>query len=105
MNIKLLDNNMEIREAFMNRFVMSWDEFQVKHKDWIAKMAETNYPINLEWYEKAYMWDRMDPEFPVVSMETALSFLRGHSGSVLFMAEKGEDTYYQDKELVDFVAQ
>lgn len=51
------------------------------------------------------MWDRMDPEFPVVSMETALSFLRGHSGSVLFMAEKGEDTYYQNKELVDFVAE
>ena len=53
MNIKLLDNTKEISEAFIKSFVLSWDEFQVKQKDWIAKMAETNYPITIDWYEKA----------------------------------------------------
>lgn len=105
MNIRLLDNTKEISEAFIKRFVMSWDEFQVKQKDWIAKMAETNYPITIDWYEKAYMWDRMSPDFAGVSMEDALVFLKEHSGPVYFMTEKGEDTYYQGKKLVDFIAE
>ena len=105
MNIKLLDNTKDIRKAFIDRFVMSWEAFQVKQKDWIAEMAKTNYPINIDWYEKAYMWDRMDPAFPRVSMEKALAFLREHSGPVFFMAEKGEDTYYRGKKRVDFIAQ
>jgi len=33
MNIKLLDNTKYISEAFIDCFVMSWDEFQVKQKD------------------------------------------------------------------------
>ena len=105
MNIKLLDNTNDISKAFMDRFVMSWDEFQVKQKDWIAKMAETNYPITIDWYEKAYMWDRMNPDFPRASMEAALVFLKKQSGPVYFMTEKGEDTYYRGKKLVDFIAE
>lgn len=105
MTIKLLDNNIDIRKAFINRFVMSWEEFRIKHKNWIAKMAKTNHPINLEWYEQSYMWDRMNPKFPRVSMEAALVFLREHQGPVLFMSEIGEDTYYQGEELVNFVAE
>ena len=105
MNIKFLDNTKEIKEAFINCFVMSWDEFQVKQKDWIAKMAEANYPITIDWYEKAYMWDKMNPDFPNASMEVALAFLKEHSGPVYFMTEKGEDTYYQGKKLVDFIAE
>lgn len=105
MYIRLLDNAKDISKAFINRFVMSWDEFQVKQKDWITEMAKTNYPINIAWYEKAYMWDRMDPTFPRVSMEEALAFLREHSGPVFFMTEKGEDIYYQGKKSVDFIAE
>ncbi len=105
MKIELLNNAEEIRKQFMQRFVMSWDEFQVKQKDWIAKMAETNYPITIDWYEKAYMWDRMNPASPNASMEAALAFLKEHSGPVYFMTEKGEDTYYQGKKLVDFIAE
>lgn len=105
MDIKRLDNTKDISEAFINRFVMSWEEFRVKQKDWIADMAKTNYPINTTWYEQAYMWDKMNPDFPRVSMEAALAFLREHSGPVLFMAEKGEDAYYQGKKLVDFIAE
>ena len=56
MDIKLLDNTEKMRDAFIHRFVMSWEEFQVKEKDWIDKMAESNYPITIDWYEKDYMW-------------------------------------------------
>lgn len=105
MNIKLLDNTKDTLSAFMDRFVMSWEEFQIKQKDWIAEMAKTNYPINLTWYEQSYMWDRMNPDFPRVSMDAALAFLREHSGPVFFMTEKGEDTYYRGKKLVDFIAE
>ena len=38
-------------------------------------------------------------------METALAYLRERNGSVLFMAEKGEDAYYRGKKTVDFVAE
>ena len=58
MNIKFLDNTKEISEAFINCFVMSWDEFQVKQKDWIAK--KTIYEKTLELMktpEIAYEWE------------------------------------------------
>ena len=32
MKIKVIDNARDIREAFKKRFVMSWEEFQVKQK-------------------------------------------------------------------------
>ena len=105
MNLKLLDNTKDISKAFIDRFVMSWEEFQVKQKAWIAEMAKPQYPINIDWYEQSYMWDRMNPDFPCVSMEEALAFLREHSGPVFFMTEKGEDIYYQGKKSVDFIAE
>ena len=108
MDIKLLDNANEIRKAFMDRFVLSWDEFQSKHKDWIAQVTKESkgyITIDINWYENAFMWDRMDPGFPCASMEDALSFLKEHRGSVYFMSDKGEDTCYQGQELVDFVAE
>ena len=105
MQFKLLDNIAETRDAFLNHFVMSWEEFQIKQKEWIAEMAKTNYPINIEWYEQSYMWDKMSPDFPRVSMGEALAFLKEHCGTVLFMSEKGEDTFYQGKKLIDFIAE
>ena len=105
MNFKLLDNTADIRKSFTDRFVMSWDEFQIKQKNWITEMAKTNYPINIAWYEQSYMWDKMNPDFPRVSMKEALTFLREHNGSVFFMTEKDEDIYYQGKKSVDFIAE
>ncbi len=105
MNIKLLDNTKDIRDAFIDRFVMSWEEFQVKQREWIAKMAKNNYPITIAWYEQSYMWDRMSPDFVSVSMQEALAFLREHSGPVFFMTERGEDIYYQGKKKIDFIAE
>ncbi len=102
MHINLLHNAKDIRKAFMNRFVLSWDEFQIQHKDWIAEKAKNNYPITLDWYEKTFMWERMNPKFPAVSMKDAIAFLKEHSGSVFFITERGNPAYCQ---LVDFTAE
>ena len=104
MKFKLLDNIADIQDVFLKHFVMSWDEFQIKQKDWIAEMSKTNYPINIEWYKQSYMWDRMNPDSPRVSMKEALEFLREHCGAVFFMSEKGED-YYRGEKSIDFIAE
>lgn len=105
MIIRFIDNTKEIEEAFKSRFIMSWEEFQLKQKDWIEKMAKANYPINIDWYEQSYMWDKMSLDFARVSMEVALAFLKEHSGPVFFMTEKGENIYYQGKKSIDFIAE
>lgn len=102
MYIKLLDDAKDIRKAFINRFVLSWEEFQIQHKDWITKMAKTNYPITVDWYERAFMWEKMYPNFPNVSMKDAVAFLKEHGGAVFFITEKGNPAYCQ---LVDFTAE
>lgn len=102
MYIKLLDNAKDIRKAFINRFVMPWDEFKLQHKDWIAKMANTSCPITADWYEKAFMWEKMNPNFSNVSMKNAVAFLKEHSGPVFFITERGNSAYCQ---LVDFTAE
>ena len=60
MQIKLIENAKDIREEFLNRFVMSWDEFQIQHKDWIAKNEKTNDPITQDWYKQAFLWEKMN---------------------------------------------
>ena len=102
MYIKLLNNAKDIREAFINHFVVSWDEFQIQRKDWIAEMKKTNYPITEDWYERCFLWEKLDLRLPEVSFEAALSFLREHSSPVLFITEGGNSAYCQ---LVDFVAE
>lgn len=102
MYIKLLDNAKDIRQAFINRFVMSWDAFQIHHKDWITQMAKNNCPITADWYEKAFMWEKLNPNSLDVSMKDAVAFLKEHSGSVFFITERGNPAYCQ---LVDFIAE
>ncbi len=104
MEIEYIEEIAEIGDAFIKRFVLSWENFQIKHKDWIEKMSKQNYPINKQWYDQAYMWDRMDSTHPGASMKEALDFLREHSGTVLFMTEKGERKYFQGRKTIDFIA-
>ncbi len=101
MDIKLLENPEEIRMDFMARFLLSWEDFQVFHRDWLAK----NPGIDSNWYEHAYMWDKAGPGFQYASLKDALAFLRNRGDRVLFMAEKEEDTCYRGKEIVNFVAE
>ena len=105
MNFKLLDNIQNISQAFMDRFVISWEEFRVTRKDFIAEMEKNNCPVDFSFYERSLFWDRMSAKFPYVSMEKALAFLREHSGNVYFMGEKGESGAWQGRRVVDFIAE
>ena len=105
MDFKLLENITDISQAFIDRFVMSWDEFQVDLKDFIAEMKKKNHPVDFAFYEQSLFWDRMSSKFPSVSMEEALTFLRKRNGPVYFMGEKGEDGSWQGKRVVDFIAE
>ena len=109
MKIQLLENALEIRNEFINNFVLSWDDFQVKQKDWIAEMAKNNYAIDINWYKQAYLWDKLNFDFPVASFSDALSALKAHAGKVLIMSE-GEtlccpsELFYNNQKIKNFVA-
>ena len=105
MDFKLLENTKDLSEAFIARFVLSWEEFQVEMKDFIAEMEKKSHPVDFAFYEQSLFWDRMGPKFPYVSMEEALVFLRGHSGPVFFMGERGEEGFWRGKRVVDFIAE
>ena len=110
MNIKLLDNAEEIRKKFIECFVLSWEEFQIKQKEWISQMAERNYSIDIEWHKYAYMWDKMNTAFPRVSMKEALAFLRQRNDDVLFMSEDvshhaPRHLFFKNEKYIGFVAQ
>ena len=87
MKLTLLDNAAELRARFFERFVMTWEEFQLSHADWIAKLADKGHTIDRNWYSQAYMWDRMSPAFPIVSFRDALAVLRSVGEPVLFLSE------------------
>ena len=105
MKITLLENAQEIRAQFIKKFVMSWEEFQDKHKNWIIKLKEQNFSIDFNWYKNAHLWDKMDPAFTPASFADALAYLRNYTENILFMSEQDEDTYYNGEEIVNFVAQ
>ncbi|MBQ6076398.1 MAG: hypothetical protein IJK86_09665 [Lachnospiraceae bacterium] len=105
MEFNYIDDISDMENAFISHFVLSWDAFQIKHKDWIAEMKEGGCPITEQWYDQSYMWDRMDPKYARVSMIEALRFLRNHSGTVMFMTEKSEDAYFQGKKRIAFIAE
>lgn len=105
MKFRELDNINDISKKFVKRFIMSWEEFQIKQKDFIDNMAKNDYLVDFDFYEQSYFWDRIDPEFPRVSMEEALEFLRKHTGQVLYMGEKGEESYHQGKKVFYFISE
>ncbi len=105
MNIKALDNFNDISKAFIDRFILSWEEFQIKHKDFIENMAKKNHIVDYAFYEQSYFWDRINPDFPRVSMAEALDFLRGQVGPVIFMGEKGEESYHQGKKIFYLISE
>lgn len=110
MDIKLFENADSIRRLFEDNFVMSWELFQDKQRGWIAEMAEQNYSIDINWYNQAYMWDKMDPDFPRVLFREALFSLNEHSGNVYIMSEGKGHRYpgqlrYHGACVTNFVAQ
>ncbi len=101
MKITFLENAEEIRRNFIDRYVMSWDEFQNKDKD------SANH-LGIDWFEKAYLWDRFYLGVPIIAFPSALSALREHSGDVMIMSEDNihhpGELFYDNKKYINFVA-
>lgn len=87
MKITLLENNEKIRRTFIDRFVMSWKEFQVEHKEFIDKMLEKNQIVDIEFYNRSYLWDKISSKYSRVSFREALDFLSNIDGDAIFMSE------------------
>ncbi len=105
MEIKLLDNAIEVRKAFIDQFVLSWEEFQIKNQDLI-----TTYCLDVNWYNEAYLWDKLDFDFHIATFSEALSALKAHTGNVLIMSE-GEthdqpgELFCDNERIKNFIAQ
>jgi len=82
MKITLVDNANEIRQAFIEKFTMTWDEFKITHKEWIDALAAKNYTVT---YEERLLWELMDHR--AISFAKALDFLRTMQGDVYVMSE------------------
>ena len=50
MKIKYLENIDNVKNAFLNRFVLSWADYQIKRRQWFEGMTEEPNPIAQEWY-------------------------------------------------------
>ena len=109
MKLILLDNAAALRARFFERFVMTWEEFELSHADWIAELADKGHTIDRNWYSQAYMWDRMSPSFPSVSFRDALAVLRSVGEPVLFLSEAPDHLsrprlFHEGKHHTDFAA-
>lgn len=82
MNISIMENGIEIRQTFIQKFTMPWDIFQEVHKEWIEAAAAKNYTVT---YKDRYLWELMDHQ--VISLTQALELLRAMPGDVYFMSE------------------
>lgn len=80
--ITLVENGKEIRQAFIEKFTMTWDEFKVRQKEWIDALAAKNHTVT---YEERYLWELMDHR--AISFAKSLEFLRTMQGDVYVMSE------------------
>ena len=109
MKITLLENNEEIRRTFIDRFVLSWDEFQVELKEFIDEMSKKNEVVDIDFYNRSYLWDRIPSKYPSVSFREALDFLSNIEGDVIFISEDDNvqcsaELFYEGNKIRSFVA-
>lgn len=83
MTLTIHPDSAALRQAFIRKFTMPWEEFQVTHKDWIDGLAAKNHTVT---YGELYLWDLMDHR--AISFATALDFLRSMSGDVCITSER-----------------
>ncbi len=88
MKYEMLENPGVIRRAFESRFICTWEEFQAEHADFIARCAGDGYAVDLSWYQRAFLWDKLHRGEAVVSFAEALEFLRKHPGPVLVLSDE-----------------
>lgn len=82
MKIELLENADIIRRAFIDKFLEDRDSFKAAHNDFVEQLKDFD-----QWFDQAYMWDRLPLDAPVVTFAKALELLKSCHGNVLFMSE------------------
>ena len=82
MKIELFVLPQKTRVDFMDAFVLTRDEFKTLHSDFVSDLSDYD-----KWYAGAYLWDKMSPDMPEVTIREALKLLRTREGTVLFMSE------------------
>ena len=82
MHISIIQNEKEIRQRFLEKFVMPWEKFKRKRFEWIQRMENRNYTVTPE---RLYLWDRM--EYSSISFGRALDLLRSLGGDAYFMSK------------------
>ena len=108
MKIELFVLPAVMRRDFMDAFVLSKEDFELLHPACRAELETMGGDFD-EWFEEAYLWEKMSPDLPVVDFDTALSLLRSRRGTVLFMSESESShkpcgMIRYGREVCDFVA-
>jgi hypothetical protein len=108
MKIELFVLPSVMRRDFMDAFVLSKEDFELLHPA-CREEAETVGGDFDEWFDEAYLWEKMSPDLPAVDFDTALSLLRSQGGTVLFMSESESShkpcgMIRYGREVCDFVA-
>lgn len=85
MKITVIENAKEIREVFIEKFTMPWEEFLNNNKEWAEAVVGTHSVT----YEQLLLWTFMDHR--AISFEKSLACLRSLLGEVYFMSEN--DSY------------
>ena len=109
MNIEILENSGELRKSFIDRYVLTWNDFQVEYKEFIDEMSSKNQVVDIDFYNRSYLWDRISPKYPRVSFKEALDLLSNVDGDVFFMSEDenvpcSAELLYGEDEIRSFVA-
>lgn len=108
MKIELFVLPAVMRRDFMDAFVLSKEDFELLHPACREELETVGGDFD-EWFEEAYLWEKMSPDLPVVDFDTALSLLRSRGGTVLFMSESESShkpcgMIRYGREVCDFVA-
>lgn len=108
MKIELFVLPAVMRRDFMDAFVLSKEDFELLHPTRREELETVGADLD-EWYDEAYLWEKMSPDLPAVDFETALALLRSRAGTVLFMSESESShkpcgLIRYGREVCDFVA-
>ena len=108
MKIELFVLPSVMRRDFMDAFVLSKEDFELLHPACREEFETMGGDFD-EWFDEAYLWEKMSPDLPAVDFDTALSLLRSQGGTVLFMSESESShkpcgMIRYGREVCDFVA-
>lgn len=90
MIIELLSNATEAHEYFVERFLLTYDEYIAVHSATVENYAKMGKVFDEDMFRKMFMWDRLKGDFKRISQTAALDILKGIDGNVLFISE-GDD--------------